>query len=148
MRTDEWIHDLPSRLELAADVLHDLANSTWVVSDGHRDRLFSVEAQVWRIAQTTRKTSGPRATLLSFLGRSLHAVRSNVRLCLQIPVCYEDEGIELLEGLARDLDTAISDLEFVRLARDEAPGEATDEASESCADEQATWIRRTAGRAS
>src|SRR6266568_2425342 len=146
MRIDEWIHDLPSRLELAGDVLNDLANSAWVASDGHRDRIFSVEAQVWRIAQTTRRTSGQHPTLLAFLGRSLNAVRSNLRLCLKIRVCDEDEGIELLEGLVRDLETAISDLEFLRLATDDAGDAPDDEAGdapdvERVDDEEPTWIR-------
>ncbi len=157
MRIDEWIHDLPSRLELAGDVLNDLANSAWVASDGHRDRIFSVEAQVWRIAQTTRRTSGQHATLLPFLGRSLNAVRSNLRLCLRIRVCDEDEGIELLEGLVRDLDTAISDLEFLRLAIDEPDDEAGDAPDDEAGDapddervddEEPTWIRRVAGASS
>jgi hypothetical protein len=113
MRIEEWTHALPARLELAADVLDDLANSDWLASEDHRERIFCVEAQVWRIARTTRKGIGQLADLLPFLDRSLWAVRSNVRLCLKLRVCDEDEGVELLEGLVRELDEAISELEVL-----------------------------------
>jgi hypothetical protein len=110
---DEWIHDLPGRLELAADVLDDLANGVWVVCDDDRDRLFTVEAQLWRIAQTTRKAEENLGDLLPFLDRCLRAVASNVRLCLKLPVSDEDEGIEMLEGVARELDAAIAELHML-----------------------------------
>jgi hypothetical protein len=103
MHIDLWIHDLPARLELAAEVLDDLANGDWVTSDEDRDRLFAIEAQLWRIAQTVRKGSEQTAELLPFLDRSLQAVRSNVRLCLRIPVCEEDDGVVLLDSVAVDL---------------------------------------------
>ncbi len=118
MRIDHWIHDLPGRLELAADVIDDLANGVWVVSDGHRERLFSIEAQLFRIAQTTRKRR--EDDLLAFVERSLRAVRSNVRLSLKVPVCDHDEGHELLEGVGRELDEAIAELE-VLTRREERP---------------------------
>lgn len=121
MRIDQWTHDLPSRLELTADVIDDIANSSWVAGDDHRERIFSVEAQIWRIAQTTRKASGEAADLLPFLDRSLRAVRSNVRLCLKIPVCDEHEGIELLEGVGRELDEAIAELEALARIEDPEP---------------------------
>jgi len=113
MRIDQWTHDLPSRLELAAEIVDDLATSDWVVSDDHRDRLFAVEVQIWRIAQTTRKAAGQLAELVPFLDRSLRAVRSNVRLCLKIPVCDEDDGVELLEGVGREFDEAIAEFEVL-----------------------------------
>src|SRR5258708_37852301 len=118
MRLAFWIHDLPSRLELAGDPVDDVANSDWVASDDHRDRLFSVEAQIWRIAQTTRKAADRPADLLPFLDRSLRAVRSNVRLSLKIPVCDQYEGIELLERLGRELDETIPELEAFSQADD------------------------------
>ena len=112
MRIDPWIHDLPARLELAADSVDDVAQSDWVTSDGHRERLFSVEAQLWRIARTTERGAAQPEDLVPFLERSLRAVRSNVRLCLRIPVC-DDDVIELLQGVARELDEAVAELEVL-----------------------------------
>jgi hypothetical protein len=109
MNLEHWIHDLPRRLELGADLVDDLANGVWVQDDEDRERLFAVEAQLWRIAQSTRAAAGQPAELLPFLDRSLHAARSNVRMCLKLPVC-EDEGIKLLEGVVRDLDEVIAEL--------------------------------------
>ncbi len=101
------------RLELGADVIDDLANGAWVASDEDRDRLFAVEAQIWRIAQATRKASEQAAALLPFLDRSLRAVRSNVALCVKLGVCEDEEGVGYLEGIVRELDTAISDLSLL-----------------------------------
>jgi hypothetical protein len=111
MRIHQWTHGLPARLELAADVIDDLANGVWVVADDHRERLFSIEAQIWRIAQTVRKADNPES-VLPFLDRSLRAARSNVRLCQKLPVC-DDEGLELLEGVRRELDQAVAELEVL-----------------------------------
>src|SRR5262249_12680634 len=108
------IHNLPSRLELAAEVIDDLANGVWVATDCHRERLFSLEAQLWRIARTTDKAAAHDEDLLAFAERSLRAVRSNIGLCLKLPVCDEDEGIELLEGVGRELDAAIAELGALR----------------------------------
>jgi hypothetical protein len=137
MRIDDWIHDLPARLELAAEDLDNLANADWVTSDDDRDRIFAIEAQVWRIAQTTRKAYGDAATLLPFLDRSLRAVRSNVGLCMRLPVCEEPDGLELLEGLVRALDVAISEVSFFLGAAEEWTA-VVDE-------DEPTWIRRVAG---
>ena len=112
MNLEHWIHDLPRRLELGADLVDDLANGIWVQADDDRERLFAVEAQIWRIAQSTRAAAGQPAALLSFLDRSLRAARSNVGMCLKLPVC-EDEGIQLLEGVARDLDDVIAELDIL-----------------------------------
>lgn len=102
MTLNEWIHDLPHRLETCADQIDDLANSDWVTRDEDRDRLFALEAQIWRIAQTARKRAVTEATLLPLLDRGLQAARSNLGLCLRQPVC-EDEGMELLDPVALDL---------------------------------------------
>ncbi len=112
MNLEHWLHDLPRRLELAADVVDDLANGVWVQGDDDRERLFGVEAQLWRIAQRTRAARGQPAAVLPFLDRSLRAARSNIRMWLKLPVC-EDEGIKLLEGVARDLDDAIAELDVL-----------------------------------
>jgi len=112
MNLEHWIHDLPRRLELGADLVDDFANGVWVQSDDHRERLFAVEAQIWRIAQRARAAAGQPAALLPFLERSLRAARSNVRMCMKLPVC-EDEGVKLLEGLARDFDEAVAELDVL-----------------------------------
>jgi hypothetical protein len=137
MRIDDWIHDLPARLELAAKDLDNLANADWVTTDDDRDRVFTIEAQVWRIAQTTRKASGDAAALLPFLDRSLRAVRSNVGLCLRLPVCEEPDGLELLEALVHALDVAISELSFFLRAAAERTAVVDDD--------DPTWIGRVAG---
>jgi hypothetical protein len=111
MRIDQWTYDLPRRLALAGDIVDDVAQSDCLASEEHRERLFSVEAQIWRIARTTSKAVEELAELVPFLKRSLRAVRANVRLCLSIPVSTEVEGLELLERVGRDLDEAISELE-------------------------------------
>ena len=130
MDIDTWIRDLPRRLELAADGLDDLASGVWVVTDEDRDRLFTVEAQVWRIAQSTRKAPRPAAGLVPFLDRSLRAVRSNLGLCIRLGVC-EGDGRGLLEGIVRDLEAAIAELLLLpRAAREErgAAGAVDDDA--------------------
>ena len=139
MPIDAFLNDLPARLELAAETVDDLANSDWVAGDEHRERLFGIEAQIWRISRTTRRALEQSANLLPFLDRSLRALRSNVGLCLRAPVCDENNGVKLLEGLIRDLDTALSDLELVQVIAS-AEGQ-----PESVEDEEPTFIRRAAG---
>ena len=110
MDISQWISNLAARLELAADDVDDLAKSVWVTNDDDRERLFAIEAQMWRIARTTRRASGPPAAVLPLLEHGLRAVRTNVAFCIRLPVCEEEEGVGFLEGLVHELDTAIGEI--------------------------------------
>ena len=113
MTLHEWITDLPARLENLADQLDDLANAVWVTSDEDRDRIFTLEAQIWRIAQTARKANETAGAIVPFLERSLTAARSNVRRLFGQPVAAEDEAIDILGSVASYLHDYVSELEVV-----------------------------------
>lgn len=126
MRIAQWIHNLPKRLEVCADVIDDLANGAWVASDEHRDRLFGVEAQLWRIAQRVRKDSVQGLNLLSFLDRSLRAARSNIGLCIRLEICTDEDALAFLKDVLHVVENAIADVELIlRTTGEERSTEAT-----------------------
>ncbi len=81
--------------------------------DEDRDRLFALEAQIWRIAQTARKANETANALVPFLDRSLRAARSNVRRLFAQPVAEEDEARDTIGSVASCLGDYISELEVL-----------------------------------
>jgi hypothetical protein len=110
MPLHSYLHDVPARLERIGELVDHLANSVWVTDDESRDRLFTLEAQIWRMAQTVRKAKGGTPTLVRFLEGSLPDVHASVRGCLEQPVCTDDEGILQLLFVASDVHDLMSGL--------------------------------------
>lgn len=109
----QWIQDLARRLELAADLVDDLANGVWVTSEAERDRLFGVEAQLWRVSRQSRKTAGQGSLLFPWLGDSLCSLRAATLDCIRFRSVEDDDAFAQLEQLFYDVECALAELDVL-----------------------------------
>lgn len=100
----QWTKDLSQRLEGSADTIDDLANSDWVPSEDLRDRLFGLEAHIWRVSRQIRK-SLTEGVDVAWLARSLGEIRDAVSSCVQLRACEDEDALAQLESLADEIDT-------------------------------------------
>jgi hypothetical protein len=96
-------HDLAQRLERSADLVDDLANSDWVRSEEHRERLFGVEAQLWRVSRLAKKSV---VWDVEVVARGLVEIRDALRECVRLRACDDDDALAQVEGLAYEVARA------------------------------------------
>ena len=103
---DVWMTDLARRLELGADLVDDLAASAWVPSEPLRERLFGVEAQLWRISREVRRRALSGRGLDAAVVRDLAHARRATERCVALRACEDDLALAKLLELAHELDEA------------------------------------------
>ena len=103
MNTLHSLHELAVCLERCADAVDDVANSDWIAIEELRERLFAIEARMWRLSRDIRKLPA-EADAGRMLDARLLQLRQAVTLCLGD--CTDDDGIAELETIAGELETA------------------------------------------